>query len=505
MKLNFSMITETFEPNSYILVGDPDAPPNLSGVSPLVPGVDNPPDMLTLAPWEDIRELDQLPDNLACVGGGEQAAFMLKEHGVSGVILADEPIVMAFHRIQDVFLHYDRLERKLLDALLTNAPTRTILNCVGDFFECHIMLFGSDLRLLDFSDNFLPPPSNTIWQETRAKKRCVLAMTPREKVKMLPNKSTFPNCTFIELDGVPPLFNFAFDYGDSRFATLIVMQTDKPLTEHKQWLVDEVAQLISPIITERYNSVLESRNYLRKSIAAFLRGGMPDNMPSESNLNKLGWGKDDDYQILLVSLPPESIGVSHYLYNYENVFASLYSNCIAFRLDDFIMILLHGPACALLPECLPTLDKQLELDGGVCGIGLQFNGFSKIRVHYELTVLTFQHRADGERICRYSDIMPKHIVSALSSHFPLRFVCHPSATRIAEFDRENGTDYLLTLETYLLHNKSPMATANKLFIHRNTMSYRLKCIRKIAKMDLNDPHERLWILLSCIALRNIDG
>jgi hypothetical protein len=506
MKLNLNLITETLEQSSYILVGNPDAPPNLCGISPLVPGFMNAPDILSLASWEDIRAGAQLPGHIACVGGGEQAVSMFREHGISGLVLADEPTTVAFRRIQDVFIRYDKLERNLLNTLLTNSPTRAILNCISAFFECHLMLFGSDLRLLDYSDNFLPAPNYSLWRDTLAQRRSVLAMTPREKVKMLPNKSTFPNCTFLDsLEGVLPHFNYAFDYGDSRFATLIIMQTEKPLSEHQQWLVDALAKLISPVITERYNSVLESRNYFRKTIAAFLRGGTPDNLPSKSYLNKFGWHKDDDYQILLVSLPPESAGVSHYIYNYENVFAGSYSNCIALRFDDFILILLHGSACSLLPECLPTLDKQLELDGGVCGVGLQFSGFSELRTHYELTVLTFQHCPNSKRIRRYTEILPEHMVSELNSRFPLRSVCHRSVVRIAEYDKENDTNYLTTLETYLMYNKSLEATSNKLFIHRNTMAYRLKCIKKIAEMDLDDPSERLGILLSCMVLRILDN
>ncbi len=77
--------------------------------------------------------------------------------------------------------------------------------------------------------------------------------------------------------------------------------------------------------------------------------------------------------------------------------------------------------------------------------------------------------------------------------------------RIHEYDLANGTDFLLTLETYLMNNKSLMAAADKLFIHRSTLTYRLNAIEKITPIQLDDPGERLHILLSCIVLRALDG
>ena len=89
----------------------------------------------------------------------------------------------------------------------------------------------------------------------------------------------------------------------------------------------------------------------------------------------------------------------------------------------------------------------------------------------------------------------------MESVLPLRSVCHNAVVRLHKYDISNGTSFMATLEAYLMHNKSLLKTANKLFIHKNTMTYRLKCIEKIVKMDLNDPDERLSILLSCIILR----
>lgn len=50
---------------------------------------------------------------------------------------------------------------------------------------------------------------------------------------------------------------------------------------------------------------------------------------------------------------------------------------------------------------------------------------------------------------------------------------------ILEYDRKKGADLLLTLKTYLESNQNMSESAGKLFVHTNTIKYRLNTIREI--------------------------
>jgi purine catabolism regulator len=58
-------------------------------------------------------------------------------------------------------------------------------------------------------------------------------------------------------------------------------------------------------------------------------------------------------------------------------------------------------------------------------------------------------------------------------------------------------EYLLTLRTYLACDSNVSEAAEKLFIHRNTMQYRLKQIEKLIgqPMDSAETKTLLWLLL----------
>jgi hypothetical protein len=158
--------------------------------------------------------------------------------------------------VQEVFTKFNKMERELLETLLTKAPLRAVLNACARFLECQVSLYDIEFRMLDYSDNYPPGEGDIIWKKTLSAKRSILPMIPREKVKMLPsNPKEYPRSTFLDLGGdIRPHLNVAFDYGDNRIATLIFWEVEKPITQHHQWLADYIADILHPLIMERFNT-----------------------------------------------------------------------------------------------------------------------------------------------------------------------------------------------------------------------------------------------------------
>ncbi len=67
-------------------------------------------------------------------------------------------------------------------------------------------------------------------------------------------------------------------------------------------------------------------------------------------------------------------------------------------------------------------------------------------------------------------------------------------------DREKGTEFYKSLKEYLLTGNNVNLAAKNLFIHRNTMVYRLAKIHKITNLDVND-HEIARRLMLSMLLR----
>ena len=72
---------------------------------------------------------------------------------------------------------------------------------------------------------------------------------------------------------------------------------------------------------------------------------------------------------------------------------------------------------------------------------------------------------------------------------------------LLEYDAQHGGGYLETLESYLRNSGSIKAMADELFIHRNTILYRMTNIKKLLGSTLEDSRERMMFAIACMIRR----
>lgn len=67
--------------------------------------------------------------------------------------------------------------------------------------------------------------------------------------------------------------------------------------------------------------------------------------------------------------------------------------------------------------------------------------------------------------------------------------------KLLEHDASSSVSYLETLQVFLNENMSYNRTAELLYIHRSTMIDRITRIERELGLDLNDPNERLMLMM----------
>ncbi|MBQ7000605.1 MAG: helix-turn-helix domain-containing protein [Oscillospiraceae bacterium] len=96
----------------------------------------------------------------------------------------------------------------------------------------------------------------------------------------------------------------------------------------------------------------------------------------------------------------------------------------------------------------------------------------------------------------FSDCALQHLVDSLPSPLSPAHLVSPELTSLMAYDREKGTPYFETLREFLLQERDIPRTAEALIIHRTTLLYRLKKLQTLIAIDLNDPWQRLQLMLS---------
>ena len=72
----------------------------------------------------------------------------------------------------------------------------------------------------------------------------------------------------------------------------------------------------------------------------------------------------------------------------------------------------------------------------------------------------------------------------------------PAAASMRKYDAESGTEYASTLRTYLDFSRDSAKTSAALSVHQNTLRYRLRRLRELFGIDVDNPEDTVVLWLS---------
>lgn len=103
---------------------------------------------------------------------------------------------------------------------------------------------------------------------------------------------------------------------------------------------------------------------------------------------------------------------------------------------------------------------------------------------------------DNERnIAHFDDFMVYHLLNSSGNIEILRDFYNNSIKPLVDYDSKNHTSLINTLEGYFKCRGNMSEAAKLLYIHRNTLLYRLDKIKEILKIDLENGEENLELQL----------
>lgn len=95
----------------------------------------------------------------------------------------------------------------------------------------------------------------------------------------------------------------------------------------------------------------------------------------------------------------------------------------------------------------------------------------------------------------YSDMGIYKLLMGIEDHEILEEYYEKTILPLIEYDIKNDSDLAIVLRSYLKHNGSVKETSDELFVHRNTINYKLSKISEILGLDLSLLNSRLILSL----------
>lgn len=151
--------------------------------------------------------------------------------------------------------------------------------------------------------------------------------------------------------------------------------------------------------------------------------------------------------------------------------------------------------------------RQEKLRGCVSD---RFDDLYHIKEHYVRTLRTLElskELGEPDALFYYEDYKLLQLLRTLPID-EIPFLCSAPVWSIYQRDYLDKTDDLKTLFLYLHFEKSLQKTADALFVHRNTVAYRIQKIRERYEIDFQNGYQTLHHYISCLMLissQNVDG
>jgi DNA-binding PucR family transcriptional regulator len=177
--------------------------------------------------------------------------------------------------------------------------------------------------------------------------------------------------------------------------------------------------------------------------------------------------------------------------------------------ENGIAALLPAEGASGLSEAQCAALAQLAREEGLAvGVSGAFGSVEDFAARYAqaLRALSLAARVGGtEPVFLYTELAFYDLLAAAGKSGELQQFCHPALERLRRYDAENGAELLRTLEAYLTCNCSVKLAAERLFIHRNSLAYRLHRILELTGLDLSDPGTRFLLEMSFAIVRFGEG
>lgn len=142
------------------------------------------------------------------------------------------------------------------------------------------------------------------------------------------------------------------------------------------------------------------------------------------------------------------------------------------------------------------------------GIGRYYGNIHNISKSYKeaLEALNLGKRILGPgKVVHFDDLDVYKVLLNVSDKRILKSFALKYLQPLIDYDKQYGSDLITTLEAYLKNDKKISQTADELFVHRNTVRYRIDRINDILGVDLEDGEMLFNIYFSLKALNVIDS
>ncbi|MFP4977604.1 PucR family transcriptional regulator [Paenibacillus sp. CN-4] len=145
------------------------------------------------------------------------------------------------------------------------------------------------------------------------------------------------------------------------------------------------------------------------------------------------------------------------------------------------------------------LQQFLDQTGITIGLSSMFSSLTRCRMHYLQALSAIRIGrilCPRQQLTWYADVQLYELLSAEAVAGGEQVYRHPELLRLQEYDAAHQSALYQTFFVYLKNNRNMQLASDELYIHRNTLRYKLDHIARLLETDFSDSEKMLSFYIS---------
>ena len=218
---------------------------------------------------------------------------------------------------------------------------------------------------------------------------------------------------------------------------------------------------------------------------------------------------EGDFQVVLFTTPEldimDSVERRRIGYRMELFLENITHNCSFFYYDNSFVLICNDLPQDIFRQVITDFEKRmsLKMPGKRYNMGISSCmkdldnlsiAYKRARAAVEMAMIT------GKTRMNFDDMGIYRLLSLVPDKALLKEMSQDLLRPLLLYDEKHDGEYLNTLENYLALDGSYLAMSERMFIHRNTLMYRMNKIKKLLDTDLDTAEDKMNYQIACLIM-----
>jgi hypothetical protein len=287
-----------------------------------------------------------------------------------------------------------------------------------------------------------------------------------------------------------------FDSSDQYLGRVLVNEINSIFYPSHFQLLEYFAQFVLLAILKKSNIPEKTSVTFENFLQKFLRGEVPSRESALWAIGLQNWEEHDHYICVNVLVRKTSEQISDI--NIAQLALLLrFGTGKIFQENGSLWMLFNLTHSHMTESDFRNQIYEFARDGAyTVGLSSFFHNFFRFPDACRQAEIAVQYAGSQDvpiQLYFFEEAIVPYMMSKITDGESINALCHEKLLALLENDIQKGTDYYLTLQTYIENERNLTNVANALHIHRSTLQYRIEKIQELIDLPLEDAETRFYL------------